>query len=360
MAKDYYDVLGVPRNASDEDIKKAFKKLALKWHPDRFATATDAEKKEAEEKFKEINEANTVLSDPKKRQMYDQFGTADGNVNMGGDDGLDEFLKHFGEQFGGGMGGFNTRRTSKGSDVRVTITITLDEAYMGGNRDISYDIDSPCEKCNGTGSKDGKKHECSYCNGTGFYKNIKRQGMSTMIQQGPCPYCHGTGKGKSSESCPDCHGTGLKRQRVQENIEIPRGIFDGSAYAVPGFGSYSTDKGGIRGDLIVQVRVAQHPIFRREGNDLIMDMKINLLEAWEGCKKEITNLNGVKYKMNIAPLTESGHVETFRSEGFLNPFNQFGEVGDLKVIIKYEAPKKKLTDKQKELLKEFYEIEKTK
>lgn len=358
MKKDYYEVLGVPRNASDEDIKKAFKKLALKWHPDRFATATEAEKKEAEEKFKEINEANTVLSDPKKRQMYDQFGTTD-NESAGGNDMWADMMKEF---MTGMRGGFNMNMNMRQNrpETKITVTITLDEAYMGGSRNISYYIDVPCKKCHGTGAKDGKTHACQYCHGSGMTRTTNRSGNGYTIISHPCPHCHGTGEDTSYEKCPDCGGTGFVRKQVNEVIEIPRGIFDRSAYSIPGLGSYVSPDSSERGELIVQILVAKHPVFRRDGNDMIMDLQINLLEALEGCKKEITNLNGVKYDVNIPALTENGHEVVFKKEGFLNPFDNFGSVGDLKVKIKYEMPKKKLTDRQKELLKEFYEIEKTK
>lgn len=244
MAKrDYYEVLGVDKNASEDDIKKAFKKAAMKYHPDRFANASDAEKKEAEEKFKEVNEAYQVLSDSKRKQQYDQFGHAAFEPGGAGFSDFDpnsfDFGDIFSNIFGGGSSGFggfegfsgfggSSRRSyvEPGNDLRYNLEITLEEAAKGVEKTIKYKRNGKCEFCNGTGAEDGKTKTCPTCNGQGTIRTQQRTILGVMQSQTICPDCHGTGK-VPEKKCKHCHGTGTAKEIVEKKINVPAGIDDG-------------------------------------------------------------------------------------------------------------------------------------
>ena len=340
--KNYYEILGVDKNASEQDIKKAYRKLAAQWHPDRFANETDEKKKEAEEKFKEINEANAVLSDPEKRANYDQFGTAEGF----GDPGFDPF-----EGFNP-FGGFGRprQRVEKGEDIQVTVNITLEEAYRGGTKEIKYHKRHTCAHCNGTGSEDGKDHKCPHCHGTGRMRTQSQRGNMIMMQETTCPYCHGTGRGEVAQPCTKCHGTGYEETEVRKTIEIPRGVPDGGYYVLEGEGN-APKSNGINGDLYIIFKVMPHSRFAYQSStNLSMSMNLNLYEAWCGCKKTIECIDGTKINVTIPELSEDGKVLRVAGKGMPN---QPGGYGDLYVVVHYDMPKK-LTSKQKDLLKQFY------
>ena len=333
MAKrDYYEVLGVDKNASEDDIKKAFKKAAMKYHPDRFANASDAEKKDAEEKFKEINEAYQVLSDAQKKQQYDQFGHA-------------AF-----EQGGAGFGGSSRRSyVEPGNDLRYNLEITLEEAAKGVEKTIKYKRTGKCEYCHGTGGEDDKMKTCSTCNGQGTIRTQQRTILGVMQSQSVCPDCHGTGK-VPEKKCKHCRGTGTAKETIEKKINVPAGIDDGQKLKYAGLGEAS-QSGGPNGDLYIVIRIKPHDIFIRQGDNLYCEVPISYSTAVLGGEVEIPTLNGKKM-IKVPEGTESGKLLKVKGEG-IKSLRGYGK-GDIIVKITIETPKK-LTDKQKELLQKFEE-----
>ena len=367
MAKrDYYEVLGVDKNASENDIKKAYRKAAMKYHPDKFANASDAEKKDAEEKFKEINEAYQVLSDNEKKQQYDQFGHAafeqggagfGGGFNAGGFD----FGDIFGDIFGGGgsFGGFegfsgfagSSRRSyvEPGNDLRYNLEITLEEAAKGVEKTIKYKRTGKCEHCHGTGAEDDKLKTCSTCNGQGTIKTQQRTILGVMQSQSVCPDCHGTGK-VPEKKCKHCRGTGTAKETVEKKINVPAGIDDGQKLKYAGLGEAS-QSGGPNGDLYIVIRIKPHDIFIRQGDNLYCEVPISYSTAVLGGEVEVPTLNGKK-TVKVPEGTESGKLLKVSGEG-IKSLRGYGK-GDIIVKFTIETPKK-LTDKQKELLQKFEE-----
>lgn len=337
--KDYYSILGVDKNASEDDIKKAYKKLCLKYHPDRMVNATEEEKKEAEEKFKDINEANEVLSDPQKRQEYDLSQT------MGGDDdGFFNFADIFGMH--------QAHPIEKGSDVRAFVNITLEESFNGVEKTISVTKKRVCSHCNGTGSEDGKTHPCKHCNGAGVIVNRSRVGNTFFEQRVPCPYCHGTGKDVVTP-CKHCHGSGLEDYVEEVSISIPDGVPNGAVLTGQGLGNEPRGN-GINGDLHLTVNVLPNDSYYREEDNLVYKLKLTLEEALCGCKKKIKDFNNKVVNVTIPELTKCG--ARFSTEGGGFP-NRFGSRGKFVITVDYDLPKK-LTKKHKELISEFCKIEK--
>ena len=349
--KDYYSILGIDKNASAEDIKKAYKKLCLKYHPDRWANASDAEKKEAEDKFKEINEANSVLSDPKKKQSYDLFGDAE----MGPSVDNDEFDPFERLRRSSGWNPFGAPQKKKGSDVQAEVTITLKEAFTGVGKNVTVNKPQPCHHCNGTGSADGKEHKCPYCNGTGMYRRIQKFGNATFESSSPCPYCGGKGK-DIKEPCKHCGGTGVEYTEEQSYVDIPAGIFDGATLVVRGAGCPSEEYGGPNGDLLVNVHVISEDGYSREDANIVYTLKVNLIDAWVGCKKTVLALDGTSVGVQIPPLTKSGKNFVVRGRGFIvnSPFGQ--NRGDFIIRVEYEVPNEPLTTEQKKALEGFYNL----
>lgn len=351
--KDYYSILGVDRKASEEDIKKAYKKMCLKYHPDRWANASEQERKDAEEKFKEINEANGVLSDPKKRQNYDLFGNAD--VNTDDMEGFDPFerLRRTAQR---GWDPFGEDPV-KGEDLHADVTISMKEAFSGVHKEVKVEKPHPCSHCNGTGSADGKVHDCPHCHGTGTYRQVKRFGNATFESTVTCPYCHGTGK-NISDPCPNCHGRGVEYTTESAYVDIPSGIFDGANLVVQGAGCPSDQYGGINGDLIISIHVVPEGGYSRESANLVYSLKVNLIDAWCGCRKTVPCLDGTDVAVRIPPLTESGKRFVVKGKGFIvtTPFGQ--QRGDFVIKIEYEVPSSPITVEQKKKLEEFYNLEK--
>ena len=341
LNKDYYEILGLKKGASDKDIKSAYRKMAAKWHPDKFATASEEEKKEAEEKFKEINEANAILSDPEKKSNYDQFGDPDGAMEQDFD------------PFGGfnPFGGFGSRgnQIEKGEDIEAKVYITTKEAYEGCTVDVKYNRLRKCVHCNGTGSDDGKVHECPYCHGTGRIRQQVQRGNMTMINETYCYHCNGTGKDKSVKECKHCGGTGFETENSVETITLPAGVETGMGLKIQGKGSEPLHK-GINGNLYIIVIVKDDTEYKKEGDDLIKKLELNLDEAWNGTEKLINCIDGTTVKIKIPELTECNKRFRIKGKGWKN-LN--GYTGDLIVEVKYIVPKK-MTNKQKELIKEFY------
>ncbi|MFO8016714.1 MAG: molecular chaperone DnaJ [Candidatus Woesearchaeota archaeon] len=359
MSKDYYEILGVSRDASKEDIKKAYKKLAKKYHPDINKDDPDAEKK-----FKEINEAAAVLGDDQKRQQYDQHGTADFSGFQGGGGGFDfsDFMRDtegFGFDFesifesffgGGGMfgGGRGRRGPRRGSDLVYDMEITLEEAAFGAEKEIKVPKMSRCEKCGGKGAaNDSDIVTCDECGGRGAVRHTKRTPFGMFATTGPCRKCSGEGS-IVKDPCPECGGSGLVEKSENIKVEIPAGVADGMRLRVAG-GGEAGPKGGPSGDLFVGVHVKPHKTFRRKGDDIEMDLPISFAQACLGDEVEVPTLDS-KATMKIPAGTQTNTVFKLRGKGIPN-LRGYGK-GDEKVKVIVEVPKK-LSKRQKELLKEF-------
>lgn len=362
--RDYYEVLGVGREASDEEIKKAYRKLAMKFHPDRVANMSDKEKKTAEDKFKELQEAYAVLSDPQKKQMYNQFGhdavggnSASGGGQAGGfaggGNGFEDIFDVFGDIFGGGRrgggGGRGANNATRGNDLEYTIKISLEESAFGAEKQIKFPRTEKCETCDGKGSKTPEDViNCKTCNGVGQVRFA--QGFFSVQQT--CPDCHGRGK-LIKNPCRDCHGSGLVKQNRTVKVNIPAGIDTGSTLRLTGEGEAGLN-GGPNGDLYVHVTLMTHKLFQRQGNDLHCEIPVNFVTAALGGEIEVPTLDASsKVKLKIPDGTQNGNVLRVRGKGIKN-LRGVG-TGDLHCHIFVETPVK-LNSEQKELLQKFAEI----
>ena len=352
--RDYYEVLGVSKGASDDELKKAFRKEAKKYHPDLHPGD-----KEAEEKFKEINEAYEVLSNPEKRQRYDQFGHAgvDPNYGAGGggaySGGFGDFGDIFSDIFGGGFGfGGGGRRNGpkRGNDVRQVVNVSFEEAAFGCKKKINITKMEGCPSCGGTGAKKGTSPEtCQHCHGTGQIQTQQRTILGYMTNVTTCPHCHGTGK-IIKEPCKDCRGTGKVRNSKTVEINIPAGIDNDQTMQLSGQGEPG-ERGGPNGDLLITVRVRPHEIFERRDNDVYLEMPISFVQAALGATLTVPTLDGaVKY--DIPEGTQSGTRFRLRGKGI--PFIRGKGRGDQYVTVTVEVPKN-LSSRQKELLRDFEE-----
>ena len=352
--RDYYEVLGVPKNASDEEIKKAYRKLAMKHHPDR--NQGDAAK-EAEAKFKEAKEAYEMLSDAEKRAAYDQFGHAGVDPNMRGPggpggEGFGGFAEAFGDIFGDifgqgrGAGGARGRQVYRGSDLSYAMEITLEEAAKGKDAQIRIPSWDECEACHGSGAKPGTQAKtCTTCHGQGVVQ--MRQGFFSVQQT--CPQCRGTGK-IIPEPCTTCHGAGkVKRQKTLE-VKIPAGIDDGMRIRSAGNGEPGTN-GGPPGDLYIEIRLKKHALFERDGDDLHVVVPVSIARAALGGEIEVPTLDG-KAAIDIPEGTQAGKQFRLRGKGIKGVRSSYP--GDLYCHIAVETPVK-LTEHQRKLLRELDE-----
>jgi len=355
MAKrDYYETLGVPKNASDDDIKKAYRKLAMKHHPDRNQ-GDDAKK--SEEKFKEAKEAYEMLTEPQKRAAYDQYGHAGVDPNMGrgggaGGEGMGGFAEAFGDIFGdifGGAGGGQRRgpggqQVFRGSDLSYAMEITLEEAAAGKETQIRIPAYESCETCKGSGAKPGTQPKtCSTCNGAGTVH--MRQGFFSIQQT--CPHCHGTGK-IIPEPCTTCSGQGKVKKNKTLEVKIPGGINEGMRIRSSGNGEPGTN-GGPAGDLYIEIRIKQHEIFERDGDDLHCTVPIGLTTAALGGGIEVPTLGG-KAEIELPEGTQHGKTFRLRGKGIKGVRSSYP--GDLYCHVSVETPIK-LTEHQRKLMKEL-------
>ncbi|KZX01333.1 molecular chaperone DnaJ [Pseudoalteromonas luteoviolacea] len=346
--RDYYEVLGVSKDASERDIKKAYKRLAMKYHPDR--TAGD---EALEAKFKEVKEAYEVLTDSQKRQMYDQYGHAafeqNGGGGHGGFGGGADFGDIFGDVFGdifGGGGGRRQSRQQRGADLRYSLDLSLEEAVKGKDVEIKVPTWVSCEPCDGSGAKAGSKPKtCTTCHGAGQVQ--MRQGFFAVQQT--CPTCQGTGQ-VISDPCNKCHGQGRVEKTKTLSVKIPAGVDTGDRIRLSGEGEAGMH-GAPAGDLYVQVSVREHPIFVRDGNNLYCEVPISYTTAALGGEIEVPTLDG---RANLKIPTESQTGKMFRMRGKGVKSVRSGSVGDLICKVVIETPVN-LNDRQKELLRELEE-----
>jgi len=355
--RDYYEVLGVSRDASQDEIKKAYKRKAMKFHPDR-----NPGNKEAESKFKEAAEAYDVLGDPEKRRLYDQYGHTAFEGGGGGRHtfhSFEDIFSAFGDIFSDfGMGssffdGFATTRTRhrgpvRGANLKCEINLTFEEAAFGTTKTIRLNRAEECGSCHGTGSAGGSDAvACPYCRGTGMIRQT--QGFFSMSTT--CSRCRGTGR-MISDPCSDCGGTGRKKKRVTIKVDIPEGIEDSTRLRISGEGEVG-ENGGPRGDLFCYIFVKEHPIFKRVGNDIICDVPITFTQAALGGSVEVPTLHG-RHRLKIPPGTQTGKVFRMRKLG-IRDVHGYGR-GDQLVRVNIEVPRR-LSRRQRELLEEYAQYE---
>lgn len=356
--RDYYEVLGVQKNATQEEIKKAYRKKAIQYHPDK-----NPGDKEAEEKFKEAAEAYEVLSDADKRKRYDQFGFAGvggaggysgagmsmedifarfGDVWAGS--GLRDILNGMGFQFGGGGG--QTRHVRRGSDLRVKVALTLEEILTGTEKKLKIKKFVPCPHCHGTGSEDGKEDTCGTCRGTGYRMRTQRGVFGIMQVQEMCPECNGDGK-TIKNKCKECGGTGVKQGEEVVTVNIPAGVMDGMQMTVPQKGN-AAQRGGVNGDLLVLIEEKPHAELVRDGGDVIYNLLLSVPTATLGAQVEVPTLSG-KVKVTISPGTQPGKVLRLRGKG-LPIIDQYGrryDIGDELINIGVYIPEHLSSDEKK-------------
>ena len=349
--RDYYEVLGVSKSASKDEIKSAFRKLAKKYHPDI------SKEENAEEKFKEVQEAYSVLSDDNKRRQYDQFGHAGVNGNgagsgFGGFNGAgfgfdasdlgDIFDDLFGAGFG--FGGSSSRRSSsrtrRGSDILMQVDLTFEEAVFGCEKDFDLDVVAECDKCDGKGGF--HEETCSRCHGSGTITSEQRTILGSFMTKTTCPDCGGKGK-TYREVCSKCHGKGSVKARKTITVSVPSGIDNGERLRVPGKGN-SGENGGASGDLYLEFHIKEHKYFKRDGLDIYLEVPINMAEAVLGCKKEIPTIYG-NVKLTISSGIDSGDKQRLKGKGIKDSTSR--KVGDMYVIFKVVTPKRLSRDQKK-------------
>ena len=353
--RDYYEVLGVQKGAGEDELKKAYRKLARKYHPD-----LNKDNPEAADKFKEVNEAYEVLSDKDKRAKYDQFGFAGVDPSYGGGAGaggfgggfdMGDLGDLFGSVFGGGFGGGRSQRRNapqRGESIRQTVVLSFEEAAFGCEKEITVERIETCGDCGGTGAAKGTTAEtCPNCRGTGVVTQTQRTPLGMFQTQGACPNCRGTGK-IIKKPCPKCGGQGRVRKTRKFKVNIPAGIDDGQSIQQRGQGNAGAN-GGPAGDLRIAVNVRPHPIFERDGYNVWVEMHISFPAAALGCELQVPTLDG-KVKYNVPAGTQSGTVFKLKNRG-IQSLNGRGH-GDELVRVIVDVPRE-LTSEQKELMKQL-------
>ncbi len=351
MAKrDYYEILGVSRDASQDDIRKAYRKVAMQYHPDR-----NPNNPQAEEKFKEAAEAYEVLSDANKRSRYDRFGHQGMDENFGGGMNMEDIFSRFSDIFGGGGGGpFSDffgggrggERMRRGSNLRVKLKLTLEEIANGVEKKIKVKRNVACEACNGSGAKGGAVETCRNCNGTGQVKRVVNTMLGQMVSTSTCPKCDGDGK-IITQRCPKCDGEGLQNREEVISVKIPAGVSEGMQLSMSGKGN-AARRGGIDGDLLIVIEEIEHPELKRENNNLHYDLYISFPDAVLGGSVEVPTING-KVKIPIEAGTQSGKILRLRGKG-LRDLNGYG-TGDQLVHINVWTPRNLNSDEKATLEK---------
>ena len=345
--KDFYQVLGVPRSASQEDIRTKFRRLALEYHPDRNKDPG------AQERFKEINAAYQVLSDPQKRAQYDRFGHLGAGAGKGsGFEGFENF-GGFGDIFDAFFGGVGTRARrapQRGRDVRAATAITFEESVFGVDREIEVERVEPCRECKGTGAEPGSApSQCGQCNGSGQVRRAQRSIFGQFTQVGACTQCNGEGSIITSP-CAHCRGAGRERRRRRINVDIPPGVEDGMQFRLSREGDAGAN-GGMPGDLYIELEVQPHSVFGRRDYDILLELPINFAQAALGDEVEVPTLNGPE-TLRIPSGTQSG--TEFRIKGRGVPYSAKGRRGDQTVVVNVVTPSN-LDDHQRHLFAELAE-----
>jgi len=344
--KDYYEVLGVSKSCSKEELKSAFRKLARQYHPDVNNSP------DAEEHFKEINEAFMVLSDDEKRSIYDRFGheglrSAGGMPDWNTMDPFDIF-----EQFFGSFGGFGTRQRRnvprRGEDLYYSISLDFDEAAFGADQEIEITRSEECERCKGSGSEPGSGPEtCSSCQGRGEVRQVRQTFLGSMVQVTTCPECGGMGR-VISHRCKSCSGSGYERKSIKKVVPIPAGVFTGTQIRLAGEGQPGSN-GGPRGNLYIEIKVKPHKYFRRREDDVLLDLNINIAQAVLGAEVQVPTLEG-DVKLVIPPGTQPGKVFRLRGKG-ISHLRGSGK-GDQLVVVNVDIPNR-LTSEQRQLFEKL-------
>lgn len=353
--RDYYEVLGVERNASPDEIKKAYRQMARKYHPD-----VNKEDPNANEKFKEINDAYEVLSDSQKKDAYDRFGhdafdpTRNAGAGAGGfgfDDlggGLGDIFDMF---FGGGTSSRRRTGPQRGADRELRMEITFEDAVFGMEKEIEVARMEKCDKCNGNGAEPGTSIKtCPQCKGTGQVRNVQSTPFGRFETSRPCTQCHGEGK-IIEKPCTVCRGTGQVRKNRKINLRVPAGIDTGARLRISGEGEQGVH-GGPSGDLYISIIVRPHPVFKRDGYNLICNLDVDFVQAALGSEMTIPLLGGAEHTINIPNGTQPGDVITAKGKGI--PHLHSHRFGDLKVVVNVKIPTR-LSKRQKELLNGFYD-----
>lgn len=356
MAKrDYYDILEVPKSASADELKKAYRKMAIKFHPDK-----NPGDKASEEKFKEAAEAYEVLSDANKKARYDQYGHAGmagshagGGGQPGGGFSMDDIFSQFGDIFGGGGGGFGGRqgggrRVARGSNLRIKVKLTLEEIATGVEKKLKVAKYVPCEKCKGSGAQNaGSMNTCGTCKGSGQVHRIMNTMLGQMQTAATCPTCNGEGQ-IITDKCKSCHGDGIVRGEEVVSVKIPPGVHEGIQLSVSGKGN-AAPRGGIAGDLIVAIEEQEHEFLMREGNNLFFEQHVSIIDAALGTSVDIPTLEG-KARVKIDAGTQSGKVLRLKGKG-IPDVNGYGR-GDLLVSVQVWTPKH-LSSEEKKIIEKL-------
>lgn len=332
MAKDYYQILGVDKNASKDDIKKAYRKMAMKYHPDK-----NPDNKEAETKFKEAAEAYETLSDDNKKSNYDRFGTSGnpfGGANSGSGFGynMDDIFSQFGDIFGDAFGRRYGRQqpNRRGSDLRIRVTVSIEEILKGTSKKLRYKRKTNCNTCNGKGGTDVK--ECLICNGSGRRTVVQNTPFGQIRQETTCPDCQGSGK-QVKNKCGQCHGEGVKTTEEMVEVDIPAGVSNGMQFTMKGYGNYTRD--GEPGNLIILIEELREYYFKRENNNIIIEKEISVIDAIIGANLKVKTPHG-EMNLKIEPGTQHDTKIRFNGKGI--PDMNYG-LGNLYVIVKLKVPK---------------------
>ncbi|WPC17693.1 molecular chaperone DnaJ [Pediococcus inopinatus] len=356
--KDYYEILGVSKDASADEIKKAYRKLSKKYHPDLNKAPG------AEQKFKDVNEAYEVLNDEQKRARYDQYGSADANAGFGGGGGFNSsdfggfgggnsggFDDIFSQFFGGGGGrtrGAQPNQPQQGEDLQYQMDLTFEEGVFGKKTTIKYNREATCGTCNGSGAKPGTTPEtCSKCHGAGYIQVTQNTPLGRMVSQQVCDVCHGTGK-EIKEKCPTCAGSGHVNERHEVKVTVPAGVEDGQQMRLQGQGEAGTNQGGY-GDLFIIFRVSPSKVFKRDGAEIYLDQPITFVQAALGDEITVKTVHG-DVKMKVPAGTQTG--TTFRLRGKGAPRLRGNGNGDQQVTVNVTTPKS-LNHEQREAMRSF-------